>query len=90
MRVLGQSKKKKTLASYTLNLLVFIKSTVYTNFRLKAPYMGLTSDLIATLTLSIGTKILCVTHLLIMLYLSVKFYQICFSSNKSNMNLGTI
>ena len=42
--------------------------------------MILTSDLIATLTLGVGTKIMCVKHLLIMFYLSVKFHQICFSS----------
>ena len=35
--------------------------------------MILTSDLIATLTLGIGTLILCTTHLLIVLYLSVSF-----------------
>ena len=40
----------------------------------------LTSDLIATLTLGVGTKIMWPTHLLIMLYLSVKFNRICFSS----------
>ena len=34
----------------------------------------LTSDLIVTLTLDIGT------HFFIMSYLSVKFHQICFSS----------
>ena len=42
--------------------------------------MILTSDLIATLTLGLETLIMCVTHLLIMLYLSVQFYQICLSS----------
>ena len=40
----------------------------------------LTSDLLATLTLGLGTKMMCATHLLIMFYLSVKFYQIFFSS----------
>ena len=39
----------------------------------------MTSDLIATLTLGVGTKIMCAAHLLIMLYLSVKFHQFCFS-----------
>ena len=42
--------------------------------------MILTFDLIATLTLGVGTLLLSATHLLIMLYLSVKFRQICFSS----------
>ena len=37
--------------------------------------MILTSDLTAALTLGVGTKIMSVTHLLITLYLSVKFYQ---------------
>ena len=32
------------------------------------------------MALGIGTLILCMTHLFIMLYLSVKFHQICFSS----------
>ena len=41
---------------------------------------SLTSDLTATLTLGVGTLILCITHLLIILYLSVKFHQICLSS----------
>ena len=40
----------------------------------------MTSELIVTLTLDVGTEILCVTHFFIMLYLSVKFHQICFSS----------
>ena len=41
---------------------------------------NLTSDLIVTLTLGIGTQLLCATYLLIKFYLSVKFHQICFSS----------
>ena len=41
---------------------------------------NLTFDLIVTLTLGVGTKIMRATHLLIMLYLSVKFHQICFST----------
>ena len=40
----------------------------------------MTSDLTVTLTLGVGTLIICTTHLLTMLYLSVNFYQICFSS----------
>ena len=40
----------------------------------------MTFDLIATLTLGVGTQIMRTTYLLIMLYLSVKFHQICFSS----------
>ena len=42
--------------------------------------MILTSDPIVALTLGIGTLILSATYFLIMLYLSVKFHQICFSS----------
>ena len=34
---------------------------------------NLTSDMIVTLTLGIGTLLLCATNLLIMFYLSVKF-----------------
>ena len=40
----------------------------------------LTSDLIVTLALGVGTQLLCTTYLLIMFYLSVKFRYICFSS----------
>ena len=51
-------------------LLFKFASVVYEqhNFR-----HNLTSDLIVTLTLGIGTQFLCATHLLIMFYLSVKF-----------------
>ena len=37
--------------------------------------MILTSDLIATLTLGVGTKIMCTTYLLIIFYLSVNFIK---------------
>ena len=40
--------------------------------------MSLTSDLTATFSLGVGTLIVCATHLLIILYLSVKLHQICF------------
>ena len=39
----------------------------------------LTFDLTATVTLGVGTQIMCATHLLIMFYVSVKFHQIRFS-----------
>ena len=41
---------------------------------------SLTSDLIVTLTLGVGTLLLCATHHLIMFYLSVKFRLIDLSS----------
>ena len=40
----------------------------------------MTFDLIATLTLGVGTLIMRATHLLILFYLSVTFHQICFGS----------
>ena len=51
-------------------LSVKVSSVVYEqhNFR-----HNLTSDLIVTLTLGVGTQPLCATHLIIMFYLSVKF-----------------
>ena len=59
---------------------------------------------VVTLSLSFATQILCVTHLLIMVYFSVKFDEICFSRFKLSqrqiltsdltlalpLNLGTI
>ena len=35
---------------------------------------NLTSDMIVILTLGVGTKLVCMTHLLIMFYLSVMFH----------------
>ena len=37
--------------------------------------MSLTFDLTATLTLCLGTLVVCTTHLLIIFYLSVKFIK---------------
>ena len=43
-------------------------------------YTTTAPDQILTVTFGIGILILCLTYLLIILYLSVKFHHICFSS----------
>ena len=40
---------------------------------------NLTFDPIVALTLGVGTYLLCATHLLFLIYLSLKFHEICYS-----------